>query len=30
MTDFDSLIGQEHAVEEMKHAVTDAAKITVG
>jgi DNA polymerase-3 subunit delta' len=30
MTVFDSLIGQEHAVEEMKHAVTDAAKITVG
>jgi len=30
MTVFDSLIGQEHAVEEMKHAVIDAAKITVG
>jgi DNA polymerase-3 subunit delta' len=30
MSVFDSLIGQEHAVEEMKHAVTDAAKVTVG
>jgi DNA polymerase-3 subunit delta' len=30
MSVFDSLIGQEHAVEEMKHAVTDAAKVAVG
>ena len=30
MSAFDSLIGQEHAVEEMKHAVTDAAKVAVG
>ena len=27
MNVFDSLIGQEHAVEEMKHAATDAAKV---
>jgi len=30
MSVFDSLIGQEHAVEEMKHAVSDAAKVAVG
>jgi DNA polymerase-3 subunit delta' len=30
MSVFDSLIGQEHAVEEMKHAVTDAAKVAIG
>ena len=27
MNVFDSLIGQEHAVEEMKHAASDAAKV---
>jgi len=30
MNVFDSLIGQEHAVEEMKHATTDAAKVAIG
>ena len=30
MNVFDSLIGQEHAVEEMKHAATDAAKVAIG
>jgi DNA polymerase-3 subunit delta' len=30
MSVFDSLIGQEHAVEEMKHAVADAAKVAIG
>lgn len=30
MSVFDSLIGQEHAVEEMKHAVVDAAKVAIG
>jgi len=30
MNVFDSLIGQEHAVEEMKHAASDAAKVAIG
>jgi len=30
MNVFDSLIGQEHAVDEMKHAVADAAKVAIG
>jgi hypothetical protein len=30
MNVFDSLIGQEHAVEEMKHAASDAAKVSIG
>lgn len=30
MSVFDSLIGQEHTVEEMKHAVVDAAKVAIG
>jgi DNA polymerase-3 subunit delta' len=30
MNVFDSLIGQEHAVQEMKHAASDATKVAVG
>jgi DNA polymerase-3 subunit delta' len=30
MNVFDSLIGQEHAVQEMKHAASDATKVAMG